>query len=103
MPTPLNAQPRKTRKKITTLFCRGIPCSDSKGRQGYYEISRATFIASPWVYRVDISIKSYLDLVILLSNLLSFLTMMVVDKKQQYCSKRVRVRNNKSKVVKWDY
>ena len=53
--------------------------------------------------RVDSSIKSCLDLVIMSLNLLPFLTKMVVDDKQKYCSMRVGVRNNKSKVVKSDH
>ena len=56
-----------------------------------------------WVSRVDSSIKSCLDLVILSANLLPYLTKMVVDEKQQYCTKRVGVRNNRSKVVKSDH
>ena len=56
-----------------------------------------------WVSRVDRSIQSCLDLVILSTNLLPFLTKMVVDTKQQYCPKRVGVRNNRNTVVKTDH
>ena len=56
-----------------------------------------------WVSRVDSSIQSCLDLVVLSANLLPFLTKMVVDTNQQYCPKRVGVRNNKSRVVKSDH
>ena len=56
-----------------------------------------------WVSRIDRSIQSCLDLVILSSNLIPFLTKMVVDTKQQYCPKRVGVKNNKNRVVKSDH
>ena len=56
-----------------------------------------------WVSRVDSSIQSCLDLVILSSNLVPFVTTMIVDSKQKYCPRRVGVRKDKTRVVKPDH
>ena len=52
-----------------------------------------------WVSRVNSKIQSFIDLVIMSSNLIPYLKQIVIDDKQQYCPMKVGVKKNKSKVI----
>jgi exonuclease III len=56
-----------------------------------------------WVSRADSSIKSCIDLVVISSNLMPYVTKMLVDSKQKFCAKKVGLARGKERVIRSDH